>query len=412
MERAAFLSSLPFLIPLHSTAWPPIAGGSGSSSTLLLGDSYDNRTFVLSLEALCEKADATTRSRPLFFKPSRGLNDRSSSDPSLAPIQLVVVDQSGEGSSAVYLRVDGYVYALDLRQLKKLEVVPESFDTDMDDDDETSYRRRKVSRPCSLVLQFEGVLLRIFRNNLEVCREDKETLTAVCLTFSALENIFFTISPDDIASPSRLSTCGSSGSTTVDVGEQNDSAVLLGFTPPTPVASAVGNKRSADSSNSDPTTRIQRHRTAFHESLSSLVTVRHVLDMPESAIAGDCSNNDDDGDNHHGENASSSLSLSPLLNRTAHLTSQSFISASEMTAVDEHYETLLQRIQQEMERTLSSFFPAPHRGGRGRYNSKNDKQQQPKVSGASAAQAFLDLVEQQNRIVEERHKLLLLPTRG
>jgi hypothetical protein len=311
----------------------------------------------------------------------------------------------------VYMRVDGHVYAMDLRQTVKVKVIPESYDTDTDDDED--YRRRKVSRPCSLVLQFDRVVLRIFRNQLEAFREDKETLTAVCLTLSELENAVFTVSPDDIASPSRLSACGSSGSTTVgDQGQRDESpATLLGATPPTPVGDAAAvatGKRPAvaDSNNDHPTARIQRHRISFQESLASFSTVQQVLDKPVSAIA---SHGDDDNDSN---NVNPNLSLSPLLSRTAHLVSQSYVSGSEMVAVSEHYETMLQRHEQEMEHTLSSFFPAPHRGGgRVRYNnSKVD--QQPQVTGATAARAVAELVEQQKRVVEERHKLLLLPTRG
>lgn len=405
MDRPTFASSLPFLIPLQSTAWPPVTDSS-SSSKILIGDYYhDNRTFLLSMEVQHGDGDGAddATSRPAFFKIGKESDDKGLSDPAASPIQVVVVENLGlpdsATSAAVYLRVDGHVYALDVRQANRLEVVSESYETEIDDDDDTSYRRRKVIRPCSLLLQFDSLLLRIFCNNLEACREDKAALTLVWKTLSDLENTVFRVSPDDIASPGRLSASGSSGSATVDLGRKDESPSLLDVTPPTPVS--AGAKRPADS---DPAARIQRHRAAFHECVASLAAVRHVLNMPASlALAGPAA----DGD-HGGR----SLSLGAALSRTAHLASQSFVSQSDLVNLNEHYETLLQQNQNEMEQTLCSFFPAPHRGGRARYGGKKDLEQQPQVSGATAATAFVKLMEQQKRIVEERHKLLLLPTRG
>lgn len=448
MDRAAFLSSLPFLIPLHSPAWPPAKTTSTTAACagcgkMLLGESYDDsRTFVLSIEVLAipsspvcavqnkmEASRITEVNRPAFFKTAKVPNEWSdkissatSSDPALASIQMVVImDLSEKASTSVlYVRVDGqHVYAVDLRQATKLEFEPESHDDDDDVDD--SYRRRKVSRPCSLIMLFDGVLLRIFRNNLEACREDNAMLTAICQTLSELEcNTVFVA--DEVTSPIRVGD-GSSGSSTTVYG-QNEELLLQGGNHPLTTTNRTGNKRPNDSAtgNDHPTARIQRQCDIFHESLSSLSTVQQILNIPVSAIAGDDDKDDNDNSNNAAKN--NVLSLNPLLNRTAHLVCQSYVSSSDRMAVTEHYETLSQQIQQDMERTLNSFFPTapPHRSGRGaaRYsgsstNNNNNSisdQQSPQVSGATAARAFAELMEQQKRIVEDRHKLLLLPTRG
>jgi len=140
MDRTAFLSSLPFLIPLQFPAWPPSSAAGSSSSKVVLGD-HSYGSFQLSLEC---------HGKPAFFAVSSHKQQDSSKnysravggDPALTPIELVIAEEttSSNGapeeadvvsSSSVYLRVEGHVYAMQLPPA--IEMVPETYQDDDDD---------------------------------------------------------------------------------------------------------------------------------------------------------------------------------------------------------------------------------------------------------------------------------------
>jgi len=407
MDRSAFLGSLPFLIPLQSTSWPPAQ----QSNKILLGDDSYSSTFFLSIEPVQtrtnDNSNTNTTARPAFFAVTQ-----QNQDPSLAPIQIAVAEfndsgldssptaakddysmSSGRNTGAVvYMRVENAVYAMDLKQLCDIRVAPEIYERDDDDEgDDDAYSRRKVSRPASLVLQFDGVHFRILNTSLDDFRDDKDTLNSVCQTIKE-------VSPQQMpfplphASPCRLSV-GSSSSTTNGQRE----ATVRDETTITAADdddddSRANKKRTIDEGivTTSPVRMIQRHRAVFDECLSSLTTIKQVLDTPVTAIAlGD----------------DSTLSLTPLLTRTTELQSASYLSSSEMTAAREHYDSTIRDNEQKIENVLNSFFPAPNRG------KQVAKQVAP--SGAEAAeQACTELMEERKRITRERHKLSLLPTRG
>jgi hypothetical protein len=437
MDRAAFLSSLPFLIPLHSPAWPPMADG-----TILLGERYDNRIFLLSLEIPLSSEPAsgdrsigasavnsTSKqglSLPLFFDVSKEIvtlrqtltvNSKpfDDADPAMAAIQIAVVDMStaqeshsqSTATSLVFFRVDEHVYALDLPQCKSVVVHPEAYNSDMDDDDdeEATYRHRRISRPCSLVLEFDSVVLRIFRNNLDGCAEDKERLSELRSILSTIENGHVSFVPAAMLakSPTRRSdeANSSSGSTTVDEVE------------PKPLCSPTAGHKHARKDSDRPVTCVQRRRSSFQDSLCNLATIRRVLDLPVSAVSN--FQPSEDGKCDH-----SNVSLKPILNSTPRLMSQSFVSASTFAAVNEYHSTLQRSNEQVMERLLGNFFPAPHRSGRRRTSNDGTNgmdpathnQQHSPVCAETAVREFQDLIVEQKRIIKERHKLCLLPSRG
>jgi hypothetical protein len=437
MDRAAFLSSLPFLIPLHSPAWPPMADG-----TILLGERYDNRIFLLSLEIPLSSEPAsgdrsigasavnsTSKqglSLPLFFDVSKEIvtlrqtltvNSKpfDDADPAMAAIQIAVVDMStaqeshsqSTATSLVFFRVDEHVYALDLPQCKSVVVHPEAYNSDMDDDDdeEATYRHRRISRPCSLVLEFDSVVLRIFRNNLDGCAEDKERLSEVRSILSTIENGHVSFVPAAMLakSPTRRSdeANSSSGSTTVDEVE------------PKPLCSPTAGHKHARKDSDRPVTCVQRRRSSFQDSLCNLATIRRVLDLPVSAVSN--FQPSEDGKCDH-----SNVSLKPILNSTPRLMSQSFVSASTFAAVNEYHSTLQRSNEQVMERLLGNFFPAPHRSGRRRTSNDGTNgmdpathnQQHSPVCAETAVREFQDLIVEQKRIITERHKMCLLPSRG
>jgi hypothetical protein len=424
MDRAAFLSSLPFLIPLHSPAWPPMADG-----TILLGERYDNRIFAMSLEISSEpNGDRSTSasavdsaskkglSLPLFLdvsketlRPTHNSKLLDDADPAMATIQIAVVDIAQESpstaTSLVFFRVDEHVYALDLPQCKSIVVHPEAYSA-MDDDEEATYRHRRISRPCSLVLEFDSVMLRIFRNNLDGCAEDKERLSEVRSILSTIENGHVSFVPAAMLSksPTRCSNeaNSSSGSTTVDE------------IAPKPLCSTAAGYKHARVDSDPPVACLQRRRSSFQDFLSNLAKIRHVLDLPVSAVS------DFQPSEECKCDLSPNVSLKPILNCTPRLISQSFASASTFTAAMEHHSTHQQSNEQEMERLLGNFFPAPHRNGRRRTSNDGtngvdpvtQNQQHSPVCAETAVREFQDLIVEQKRIIKERHKLCLLPSRG
>jgi hypothetical protein len=425
MDRAAFLSSLPFLIPLHSPAWPPMADG-----TILLGERYDSRIFLLSLEIPSEPdgdrsisasaVDSTSKqglSLPLFFdvsketlRPNHNSKVLDDADRAMATIQIAVVDNAKEShskaASLVFFRVDEHVYALDLPQCKSVVVHPEAYNADMDDDEEATYRHRRISRPCSLVLEFDSATLRIFRNNLDGCAEDKERLSEVRSILTTIENGNVSSVPAAMLSksPTRCSNeaNSSSGSTTVDEVE------------PKPLSSPTAGCKHARADTDCCIASVQRRRSSFQDSLSNLANIRHVLDLPVSAVSN--FQPSEEGKCVHSTN----VSLKPILNCTLRLMSQSFVSASTFTAVDEHHSALQESNEQEMERLLGNFFPAPHRSGRRRTSNDGtngtdpvpQNQQHSPVCTEAAVRLFQHLICEHTRIVKERHTLCLLPSRG
>lgn len=394
------------MIPLQSTSWPPAQ----QSSKILLGEDSYSGSFYLSIEPVAQPEDnlpGSAKIRPAFFAVTP-----QNQDPALAPIQIAVAEfnndsnldspttkddysmaSSARNGAVVYIRVETAVYAVDLKQLIDIQVAPEVYEKDGDDHDaDNDYSPRKVTRPASLMLLFDGVHFRIFNTSLDDFRDAKETLKSVCQAIKEVcpQQMSF---PLPHTSPSRLSIGSSSSTNNGQRETARDEA-------PTDDDSRANKKRTIDESNgssiSSPVRMIQRHRTVFDDCLASLTTVKQVLAMPVSAFA----RVDDDVD--------SSLSLNPLLSRTADLQSASYMSSSEMAVAREHYDCALRNNEQKIESVLNSFFPAPNR-------DKHAKKQQATSSslGAEAAvQTFSELVDEQKQTTRERHKLSLLPTRG
>lgn len=450
MERHSFLSSLPFLISTRSPAWPPVSGSGADAgscaSSILLGDSYDSQTYVVSFELLSSQknepinrhndcgigihnnATGSTRSRPLFFyskteaKHSNSIANcfsgtGSSSDPSLADIQIAVVKHTNDMTSSVYLRIDQIVYSVDLTQQTKMEVLPEAYANDLDPDDDHSTRMyRKVLRPCSFVLEFDNILMRVFRNVLDVCREDTDNLTAVCLTLSTLESIAFRDNADDAGSttPSTDSAVGSSGSTTVDdagqakQGQRDDKSREMSPTKKSSPSLRNGKKRPIES---HVVVQAQHHRDKMIEAVTGFAKIRHVLDVPVSVLSMSDTISGSDLDL-----LTTSASLSFLMNKTAQAMSQSFVSVATLTSADEYYGSLLHQNHSEMEDSLMSFFPAPNRAGRNRRTSNHAidsaVKEQPIAITESTVDDFALILQKHKTLVKERQNLLFLPTRG
>jgi hypothetical protein len=198
MDRIGFLSSLPFVIPWQSPTWPPAPLGASSTKaakTVLIGaKEYNNlhRTFLVSMEirnirssrgtavrnqeddepkTLRGKLEDESIHRPAFFSVAAsgatgspagiGKNDPSLSIFELALVKVPPNDEQGPiPGDEVFIRINEQtVFLLDVQhQCAHIEVVPS---TTVQREGETSTR----TLPCSLLLQFQNVSLRIFTMN-------------------------------------------------------------------------------------------------------------------------------------------------------------------------------------------------------------------------------------------------------
>jgi hypothetical protein len=391
MDRFAFLSSVPCLIPLPSTVWPP----EGDNSSVLLEDSpFSSRAFQLSIESILpttagtavaeqggNKPSSTDVCRPMFFAKTGNC-----ADPAMTPVQMCTVTEKS-GGSTVYLRVEMKVYVIDLQSVRIQTVSEQYHDADGDDDD-CSHRKRPC-RPTCLLLDFQRrcpVRFRIFRNDLGDVRDDRGTLDAVCKTLKDLGPFLAPVhdpideDANNSSSPSRHSTAGSSAT----MSDINPSSPNL-------LNASSNSKKRRPLSEEECVARVQRKTKASMDCHQRLATLHQVLQMPASSLP----TNEDE--------FASTNSLGPLLTKVAELQATSFVTGAEMDLFQSHLDCIHQEQQVGMDAVLGKFFPAPR---------QRVPPPQPALSGAQAAEALREYLTKHKKITEERHKLLLLPRRG
>jgi hypothetical protein len=193
-----------------------------------------------------------------------------------------------------------------------------------------------------------------------------------------------------------------------------------GTEPTTPaVSSDAVNQRAADDDDDilpEPRRKLQRHVQVFRQAATEMEKLRRVVEMPVASIP---------IDDHTANGSTSSSLMQGLLNSTALHLSQSYIPQADRVQIEEAYDALLREKQQATETLLQSFFPSvpSHQQRRGQRQLRSSAEKA--VSGsarkvdsgaapdaATIAEQCTQLLQEQKRLVQERYKLLLLPSRG
>lgn len=472
MDRTSFLASLPFLALLPSPAWPPPSNN--NSHVVVLAGDHSYGPFQLSIETTntntkknCiangsrSNSNSSSSSQPSFFAassqkgPTTAANATTSADPAQTPIELVICstnssnndtcttitatteqpddDETTSTSKLVYLRVDGRVFALNLSALQRLTVVHETYQKDNDDDYGYSINKTIVTPP-SLLWEFADCnrcKFRFFRTTgtADDCAEDRAFWTGVRKTL--LETARVAIFPEvecassSASTPSARSshsTGGGSSSTlspnaaaaaeaggSTSINNTKKRAAVTAATETTVDRHDDNDHHSNNINNNDITLRLQRRHKAARECTESLGLIRHILQLPADTVNG--SNN-------------SSVSLGPLLTKTADHLRAARLSEQAAHEATRHLHGLQRNLAQQMEAALN-FFPVPPKRRQRQHNhhhhpfataatsnGSSNGNDAPVLSTEDAAKQLESLLEQHKQATAERHKLLLLPSRG
>jgi hypothetical protein len=394
MDRCAFLSGLPFVLPTCLSSWPR---SEDRSIEVLLKE-----TFHLSIEPHSSKG-------PAFFAAGKD-------DPTMTPVELALdysrdVDRSRRSTNktspnlllerssshdyysslSLLARIDGRIYALDVRHLQGLQL-----------------QEGTSSRPASLLLTFPSCCFRIFSNydfDDNVLEQAQRRLTTLVQTHPVdvwgrgllLDQASVVDSPSTAASSHCQNREGqsSSSSTMAD-----------------PHALEDGNrKRPRDSVTGDgdvvPETpafavRLERRRGLHRECKDCVEQIQHVLlkvQTPRQSEASPASSHNNEDRDH---------ALGSLLTTAAELQGRSYVSPHDVGMATQHWEQVAQEKQTQVQALLAAFFPAP------RSSKRSDKRQPTSDDAAcwSGEEQVAKFLEERKTAVEERVKLFLLPSRG
>ena len=459
MDRRSFLSSLPFLIPLQSTAWPPT--WHGSRGRVLLGaKEYHNllaRTFVLSIELPLPQQEQTDEQkehqpsmihRPVFFSTMNRAEMSSSpmrlNDPSLSILELAVLtvksndktEATLEGADQVVcIRIqEQAVFLLDMNQCLHLELIPLT----------TVHGQKDHTLPCHLQMQFPNGTWRIFSMNdatssSSAATDDADVTALLQPVLATLRPLLLggvnasshkrsrplAVPTRDICKAYRLcdssprsspstTPAGSSSTTTAASPTRSSSKrtrVSLVQQPPTtlqqPTASTAATLTNEeeeateddDAAFSEPRRTLQRHWQVYTQSLSQMETVGRLV-APLS------------DDHSPSSSAAATLELVPqLMNAATQALSQSYLSAADREHLDATDQARRQAHQAALDTWLSSFFPSVPPAQRRGVRRASPAETRPPPDAEWAAQGAR-LLQEQKRRLQEHTQLLLLPSRG
>lgn len=383
MEMPCFLSSLPFLIPIHSKAWPP-----KNSSQRVLNDEFD--PYVVSIESTTNTPASVEplKPKPLYFTEQ--------SDHALSPIQIYLGSTEDEPKKQhCYLKTGDHVYLVDAQNVKAIIVQEESLANDDQEDTDTSAATQQVQKyPPSLVIQFSACQFRIFRNRLVHCQDDKEALQAAGEILVKASLAPFSVPRHAMESPARTSTSSSishqkessshttSSTTDVLANDQDHTGDMD--------VEQLDKKRSAtetglvdllqdDCAGEYIQERIERcHKNCkeFHDRLELIsYGLEHIQDASTKAPTA-------------------------LLSRTADCWTKSYVSMAESDAIEQDTSAELAN-QDQIDEVVFNFFP----------DRKADHRTKA-LSSEEATQAINHLLNAQKELLKKRHSVLLLPIRG
>lgn len=371
MDRTSFLASMPFLLPTCLDDFPRSVD---YSVELLLKE-----TFFLSIEPTSCKGPAyfavEARSDPTVCPVDFAFLHRRATDNDDAIAESATfmtgsrgpLEQSEYTALGLMIRIDGHVYAVDVRLLCSLKISSQSTE-------ETA----TAKQPASLLLNFTSCIFRIFskypddRSKLEEAKSKLAGLIQknpdevwkqglLCLDMSTID------------SPSTTSTRhkeSQNSSITVDVSERKS----ISENPTVSVPAVVErlNKRRA-------------FQDEFGESMAKLDMI--TKQIPNLA----------DGDIPHYRQAAYSM-----MTAAAEAQGQSFASPFDVSMAAQYFESVAHESCQDIERLLEAFFPSKTPVAR----------QETVVDPRSIEEKVSEQLRKRQKAVTERTNLILFPTRG
>lgn len=365
MDRSSFLASMPFLLPTCLDDFPRSVD---YSVEVLLKE-----TFFLSIEpAACKgpayfavepRADPAVCPVELAFLYRRAMDQEESIVESATFMMdsRGPLDQSEYTSLGLMIRIDGRVYAVDVRLLCSLKVVSQSTKTE------------SAERPASLLLNFTSCIFRIFskysddRSKLEQAKSKLADLIQKNPD-QVWKHGLILLDSSTIDSPSTTSTrhreSQNSSTTTTDVCENKVTA-----TDNAPAVVERLNKRRA-------------FQDAFSESMAKLdiMISKHLPNLT-------------DGDVPHYRQAAYNM-----MTAAAEAQGKAFASPFDVSMAAQHFESVANEACQSIEQLLEAFFP-----------SKAPRQD---VDPLSIEERVSEQLKKRQKAVTERTNLLLFPTRG
>lgn len=370
MDRAAFLTSMPFLLPTCLDDFPRSVD---YSVEILLKE-----TFFLSIEPIsCEgpayfavetRSDPTLCPVELAFLYRRAIDN----DDSVVESATFMMENRGPLEKSEYIalglmfRIDGHLYAVDVRLLRSLKLSSQSTE-------------ETTQRPACLLLNFNSCMFRIFSKY----PDDHTTLEAVKNKLAGLiqknpdevwKQGLLCLDTSTIDSPSTTSTStrhkeSQNSSATIDVSEKKN----IGESP---------------SVNAPAVVKSLKKRRLFHDEFSDSI---EKLDLITKQVT-----NLTDGDIPHYRQAAYSM-----MTAAAEAQGKSFVSPFEVSLAAQHFESVAHDSCQSIDLLLEEFFP-----------SKAATARQDVIDARSMEEKVSEQLQKRQKAVMERTNLILFPTRG
>ncbi len=378
MDRSSFLASMPFLIPTCLIDFPRSVD---YSVEVLLKDA-----FFLSIEpgtckgpvyfAVEARSDPSICAVELAFLYRRAMDN----DDVIAESAMFMIDskksrdqQSEYTSLGLMIRIDGHVYAVDVCQLRSLQIVVSREAT-----------TEGAERPTSLLLHFTACLFRIFSTypddalKLEAAKSKLADLIQKNHNQVWKQGLLF-LDSSTIDSPSTTSTHHKES--------QNSSTTIT--------TEVFNNNKQASDNGTDivlvpaVVERFKKRRAfqdEFRESMTKLEMIsKHLLDLT-------------DGDVPHYRQAAYKM-----MTVAAKAQAKSFASPLDVAMAARHYESVAHDACQNVEQLLEAFFPSKGPGTR---------HHEFKVDLWSVEEKVSEQLLKRQKAATERTNLLLFPTRG
>lgn len=384
MEQSSFLSSVPFLVPLHTKAWPP-----KHNPKRVLNDEFE--PYVFAVESVVDdsapslEGESIAKPRPLYFAEQ--------TDPTLSPIQIYIGSPDDDlEKQHFYFRTGDFVYMVDAQKAKTITIQGEWLATNDDGAEEPSTTaKQEVKLPPSLVIRFSTCQFRIFRNRLLHCQHDKEALRSAGALLLQASLAPFVVPRHVMASPARTFASSSSNNSH---RKESSSSTNTSYTTDVPASNNNNDedkKRSANDAGiddeydslegNDERGRIERclkSRKYFHDRLSLIAHgLRYFVANPLEAP-------------------------SALLSHTADCWANSYISTAEFIT-SQRDDSAAATNQEKMDAVLTNFFP-DRSAGHGIAKAPSTPQE--------ATRAIQELLRGRKELHKKQCEVLLLPVRG
>lgn len=414
MDRTAFLSSLPFVLPTCLSSWPR---SKERSIEVLLKD-----TFYLSIEPL---------SKPAYFS--------GPDDPAMASIQLALDTckntQQPQSSGNLLLncsdlyeslcllaRIHGRIYALDVRQLQSVQLQQEQ-----QQHLAAAAEAHSKKLPASLLLTFSSCSFRLFSNfydttDFKFLEQAQKRLTALVQTHSmeVWRRGWHTVVEHHAAPPDSPSTTtttttaesrghypresqSSSSATASDDHDYSSPTILRGGNDRN--KRSLSQQQQEQSADNDARTRVARRRR-YHADCQARVQELQQRLLIKNSLPDETAT------------SATTADLSHLLNAAAEAQGRSYGSLHDLDCHHSSSAQAQQQPQQLLQDVVHEFFPAPrshssHHHCNNNTNSVSSSSNNNRTYTAETAQTKMSqLLQEHKRAVKERMRLFLLPSRG